>query len=134
MAVRNGYPCSVTASKSCCSSELKAESNSTEESWTVTWEPRGREGARGTLKFKPGDWRENNNSGLESQFPRERRRRRRRRETLHCCQEIHNRKMYSDTLLKCCFVFPVTCASLYACYCYVYMFHLNIVSCCFAIK
>lgn len=66
MAVRSGYPCSVTASKSCCSSGLRAESSSKEESWTVTWEPRESVGARGTLEFMPGDWRENNNIGLES--------------------------------------------------------------------
>lgn len=95
MAVRNEYPCSVTASKSCCSSGLRAESSSTEESWTVAWEPRGRVGGRGMLEFRPGDWRDNNNIGLESQYPRETR----RRETLHCCQAVHYRIIYSDTLL-----------------------------------
>lgn len=45
-------------------------------------------GARGTLEFRLGDWRENNNIGLESQFPQERR----KEETLHSFL-----KMYSDT-------------------------------------
>lgn len=55
MAVRRGYPRSVTAASSSLSSGLRAESSSTEESRTAAWELSGRDGAG--VENEPWAWK-----------------------------------------------------------------------------